>query len=86
MLNSLANHGFLPHSGKNISQSDTVDDLFNALHVNKTLAGFLFQAALSTNPAPNATTFDLDNLSRHNILEHDASLRLVLTSTALCSG
>ena len=79
MLNSLANHGFLPHSGKNITQSDTVDALSNALHVNRGLAAFLFQSAVSTNPTPNATTFDLDNLSRHNILEHDASLRLVLT-------
>ncbi|KAF4624909.1 heme-thiolate peroxidase [Cudoniella acicularis] len=74
MLNTLANHGFLPHSGKNISEIDTINALSTALNINQTLGEFLFQAALTTNPEPNATTFSLDNLDRHDILEHDASL------------
>jgi len=74
MLNSLANHGFLPHSGKGITERDTKDALYDALHINKTLGGFLFDFAITTNPEENATTFDLDHLGRHNILEHDASL------------
>jgi Peroxidase, family 2 len=77
MLNTLANHGFLPHSGKNISDDDTVNALYTALNINQTLGLLLFQAAITTNPTPNATTFSLDDLSRHNILEHDASLRFV---------
>lgn len=75
MLNSLANHGFLPHSGKNITEEDTVNALYTALNVNQSLGEFLFRHAITTNPTPNATNFSLDDLSRHNILEHDASLR-----------
>ncbi|EXJ75405.1 uncharacterized protein A1O5_02101 [Cladophialophora psammophila CBS 110553] len=74
MLNTLANHGFLPHSGKNITENDTVNALNAALNVDRKLGVFLFQHAITTNPAPNATDFSLDDLSRHNILEHDASL------------
>jgi hypothetical protein len=80
MLNTLANHGFLPHNGQNITKDDTLNALYDALNINKTLGEFLFNFALTTNPKPNATTFDLDNLSRHNILEHDASLRYVLAT------
>ncbi|EYE98335.1 Cloroperoxidase [Aspergillus ruber CBS 135680] len=48
MLNTLANHSFLPHGGKDISE-----------------------APLITNPHTNATKFCLNDLNRHNILEHD---------------
>ncbi|KAI1089183.1 Cloroperoxidase [Rostrohypoxylon terebratum] len=74
MLNTLANHGFLPHSGKGITVNKTIDALYTALNIDKSLGQLLFNFAVSTNPTPNATFFDLDNLSRHNILEHDASL------------
>lgn len=77
MLNTLANHGYLPHSGKNISENDTIQALGSALNIDKDLAQFLFQEALTTSPISNSTTFSLNDLSRHNILEHDASLRLV---------
>ncbi|SPQ24500.1 692923f1-c2ab-4731-831b-ffa9d9263d66 [Thermothielavioides terrestris] len=74
MLNTLANHGFLPHNGRNITKEITVNALNSALNVNKMLGELLFNFAVTTNPQPNATFFDLDHLSRHNILEHDASL------------
>lgn len=77
MLNTLANHGFLPHNGKDITEDQTVNALWTALNVNQSLGQFLFSAAITTNPTPNATTFSLDDLDRHNILEHDASLRWV---------
>jgi hypothetical protein len=75
MLNSLANHGFLPHSGKGIKLSDTVHALDVALNIGEDIAKDLFGFAATTNPEPNATEFSLENLGRHNILEHDASLR-----------
>lgn len=81
MLNSLANHGFLPHNGKNITLDDLVKGLSDGVNMDPGLAAFLFDFALTTNPEPNATVFSLDNLSRHNILEHDASLRSVYTIT-----
>lgn len=74
MLNTLANHAILPHNGQNITKDITVNALFNALNIDKALGEFLFNFAVTTNPQPNATTFNLDHLSRHNILEHDASL------------
>jgi hypothetical protein len=74
MLNSLANHGFLPHSGKSITANRTVCALSAALNISQSLGQFLFDFAVSTNPVANSTTFDLDHLGRHNVLEHDASL------------
>ncbi|KAI0136713.1 Chloroperoxidase [Xylariales sp. AK1849] len=74
MLNSLANHGFLPHSGKDITENQTIDALSTALNVDSSLGHFLHAKAVSTNPQSNATTFSLSDLSNHNILEHDASL------------
>ncbi|KAL5047033.1 hypothetical protein BDW71DRAFT_214194 [Aspergillus fruticulosus] len=74
MLNTLANHGYLPHDGKNISLQRTIDALGTALNIDKELAQFLYEEAMTTNPDANATTFSLSDLNRHNILEHDASL------------
>ncbi|KAK3372173.1 Chloroperoxidase [Podospora didyma] len=74
MLNTLANHGFLPHDGKHISKKETENALFDALNINKTLGSFLFDFALRTSPKKNATHFSLNDLGNHNILEHDASL------------
>lgn len=74
MLNTLANHGALPHHGKDISRNATVNALFEALHFERDLGSFLFDFALRTNPKPNATTFSLNDLANHNVLEHDASL------------
>jgi hypothetical protein len=75
MLNSLANHGHLPHHGFNISKDDIVDTLSRVLNMEDKLAIYLYESALMTNPDTNATTFSLNDLNRHNILEHDASLR-----------
>ncbi|KAF2643328.1 Cloroperoxidase [Massarina eburnea CBS 473.64] len=72
-LNALANHGILPRDGKNI----TVPILVNALDklkVSEELATLLSLVALKTSNDPASGTFDLDNLNKHNIIEHDGSL------------
>ncbi|KAI1336611.1 Peroxidase, family 2-domain-containing protein [Xylariaceae sp. FL0016] len=74
MLNTLANHGFLPHDGKNLKETEVVDALATALNFDAELSKLLFSFAVTTNPTPNATTFSLNDLGRHDILEHDASL------------
>ncbi|KAI0886753.1 Cloroperoxidase [Annulohypoxylon maeteangense] len=74
MLNTLANHGFLPHDGRNITQETTINALSSALNFNTSLATVMFQMATIANPEPNATFFTLDQLNVHNVLEHDASL------------
>ncbi|KAK4195482.1 Chloroperoxidase [Triangularia verruculosa] len=73
-LNTFANHGFLPRTGKYITQQNLADGLFNAVNFDANISAFLFDFAISTNPEPNSTWFSLDHLTRHNVLEHDASL------------
>ena len=83
MLNTLANHGILPHDGKDITREIASNALFDGLHINKTLGGFLFDFGVTTNPKPNATSFSLNDLGNHNVLEHDASLRFVIRFSSL---
>ncbi|PVH69891.1 Cloroperoxidase [Cadophora sp. DSE1049] len=74
MMNTLANHGFLPHDGRNITKENAVHALSTALNFNTSLATLMWEQAVIANPEPNATYFTLDNLNRHNVLEHDASM------------
>jgi len=77
MLNAMANHGILPHDGKNIAfktLNTTVRQTFNfapsfCFFVPKFSADFL-------NKSYWKDTFDLAELSLHanNAIEHDASL------------
>jgi hypothetical protein len=75
MLNALANHGILPHDGKNIPFKELnikVRQTFNfapsfCFFVPKFAADFL-------NRSYWKDTFDLADLSLHNAIEHDASL------------
>jgi hypothetical protein len=77
MLNSLANHGFLDHSGKKITRTQIQNTFSTVLNIGDDLIDFLWKAALTTVPTPNATSFSLENLNTHDILEHDGSLRFV---------
>jgi hypothetical protein len=77
MLNTLANHGFLPHEGRNFTLPVVRHALGTGLNISNDITDLLFNFALRTNLAPNATTWGLDTLGNHNILEHDASLRSV---------
>lgn len=74
MLNTLANHGFLPRDGRNLTRSNVIAGLHNGLNFNTTLGGIMWQQAIIANPTPNATFFTLEQLNVHNVLEHDASL------------
>ncbi|EXX79003.1 hypothetical protein RirG_009780 [Rhizophagus irregularis DAOM 197198w] len=64
-LNCLANHGFLPRSGKDFSMSELIEAL------NK---GFNTSRAFASVQTLGAFTMSLSDLQRHGILEHDASL------------
>jgi len=74
MVNTLANHGFLPRDGLNIS----MDDLIVAFNASVNLASAATQLvgakALLTSTTGNASTFNLDDLDIHEIIEHDGSL------------
>ncbi|PSR80274.1 Chloroperoxidase [Coniella lustricola] len=77
-LNTLANHGLLPHSGRNITQADLSYAMSVGVSQDETISIPLFEVAVTTNPAGQAnTSFNLDTLGTHNIVEHDASLSRV---------
>ncbi|KAF1919427.1 Chloroperoxidase [Ampelomyces quisqualis] len=75
MLNALANHSILPHDGKNITfrrLNTTVRQSFNfapsfCFFVPAFAANFLGRSYWTG-------SFDLADLSKHNAIEHDASL------------
>lgn len=55
MLNSLANHEFLPHNGRNITVAMAVKALGDSLNIDPAFATTISTGALRTNPTPNAT-------------------------------
>jgi hypothetical protein len=74
MLNTLANHGFLPHDGRNITQVNAINGLKSGLNFDGELGALMWKQAIIANPEPNATSFTLEHLNVHNVLEHDGSL------------
>ena len=59
MMNTLANHYFIPHNGKNLTRDVATKGLQDALHFDPDLTEIMFEQALPANPLPNATWFDL---------------------------
>lgn len=70
----MANHGFIPRSGRDISTDDVIWGLRAGINVAADIAIMASANAIALNPNEGATTFDLDMLSRHNVIEHDNSL------------
>ncbi|KAG7387871.1 hypothetical protein PHYBOEH_008111 [Phytophthora boehmeriae] len=65
-VNTLANHGYLPRNGRNITKSmmkAAIMDIFNMANDSAT-----------TQVSPLPEVFALDFLSTHDFIEHDASL------------
>lgn len=62
-LNTFANHGFLPRSGKYITEEDLVSGLADSVNFGEDLTRPLFDFAITTNPEPNSTWFSLDHLA-----------------------
>lgn len=75
-LNSLANHGFLPHNGRGITIPMLITALNDGMNVGADFATVIGGAGLLSVPGNLlATSFGLDNLDEHNFpIEHDASL------------
>ncbi|KAJ4358400.1 uncharacterized protein N0V89_002982 [Didymosphaeria variabile] len=72
-LNALANHGFLPRDGRNISQAALLNATA-AVNLSAEVTIGLFLAALKTSSDPVSGAFTLQDLKKHNIIEHDGSL------------
>jgi hypothetical protein len=73
-LNTLANHGYLPSNGREISRDILAQAMLDGYNIARSDAIILFSQAVRTNPKPFARTFDLDTLGREGVLEHDFSL------------
>lgn len=75
-LNSLANHGILPHSGKGMTLPILIKGLKDGMNVGADFATAIGGAGLLSVPGNLlATSFDLNDLDEHNFpIEHDASL------------
>lgn len=73
-LNSLANHNYLPHDGKDISAVTAFRALRAGYNLSWPLAFFLaFGTALLIGHGP-LRRFSLADLAVHNVVEHDGSL------------
>lgn len=72
-LNALANHGILPRSGKNITLPDIITGL-GALNISAEVATGFGVPAFRTSSNPAGNTFDLSDLNKHGLIEHDGSL------------
>lgn len=59
MMNTLANHGFLPRDGRNLTKPTVVEGLNAGLNFDPALGEVMFNMAIGANPEPNATFFTL---------------------------
>ncbi|KAK7054399.1 hypothetical protein VNI00_003593 [Paramarasmius palmivorus] len=71
-LNTLANHGFLPRDGRNISIPMIMQSIYNGYNVEPDTLTNAAKTALLTSSEP--TTFTLDDIKKHGVIENDASL------------
>ncbi|KAL0576152.1 hypothetical protein V5O48_005820 [Marasmius crinis-equi] len=71
-LNTLANHGFLPRDGRNITVPDILDAGFNGYHMEPNLLLVAAKVGFLTSRDPN--TLSLADIAQHGNIEHDASL------------
>ncbi|KAJ6462737.1 Cloroperoxidase [Mycena vitilis] len=74
-LNTLANHGYLPHDGRNFTVTQLMDAALEAFNVN--WDPILVAAKFGLLTRADGNSFDkmsLDALALHNMVEHDASI------------
>lgn len=75
MLNAMANHGILPHSGRDITFRDLKTTIHQTFNFAPTFCFFVPNfAANFLERSYWRDSFDLAELSKHNAIEHDASL------------
>ncbi|KAK1566001.1 Chloroperoxidase [Colletotrichum navitas] len=77
LLNSLANHGYLPRNGMDISVDALIDGMHAGLNLREDAKLFFRlqgNKAVSASSTGNKETFHLNDLNKHDLIEHDASL------------
>lgn len=73
-MNSIANHGFINHNGRNLTVADVVPVMVDVFHLSEELATIVTNLAMLTADDPASGQFSLGMLNKHNIFEHDASM------------
>ncbi|KAF2823479.1 Cloroperoxidase [Ophiobolus disseminans] len=73
-LNALANHGFIPRNGRDLTVPILVKGMGEGLNVTAETATALSLTGMTTSKDPTSAKFDLDDLNTHNKVEHDGSL------------
>ncbi|KAJ7893575.1 Cloroperoxidase [Mycena leptocephala] len=71
-LNTLANHGYLPRDGRNISIPMMLTAAKDAFNIGP--SAILHSAKFGLLSGDDPITLNLDALKLHNLIEHDASL------------
>jgi hypothetical protein len=76
VMNTLANHGFVPRDGRNITRQPFVEACGDALNISPEFADNIFTTGLPSNPTPNATVST--NSAHHSLKDTDMLCTLVL--------
>ncbi|KAF7359892.1 HEME-HALOPEROXIDASE domain-containing protein [Mycena venus] len=73
-LNTLANHGYLPRNGKQFTVKTLLDAALAGFNVDPAPITVAAKFGIMTTDSPTWDRIDLDALSAHNMIEHDASI------------
>lgn len=74
MINALANHHILPHSGHGITKEMAINALTSSINLSSAIATVFASVAVTANPDKSAHFFNLDQVNKHGLIEHDVSL------------
>ncbi|KAK4214955.1 chloroperoxidase-like protein [Rhypophila decipiens] len=74
MLNTLANHNYIPRSGRNISIDQIVNGIDEALNLEPAGIRPVAELASTTSTTGIPGTMNLNDLAKHGVIEHDGSL------------
>ena len=81
VLNSLANHGFLPRDGKNLSPNALNFAFTMALNIDNAVTVSLAAPTFNISTTGVPGTVNLEDMKAHNVIEHDGSLSRADTVT-----
>ncbi|KAK4189130.1 putative aromatic peroxygenase [Podospora australis] len=74
MVNALANHGYLPRDGKDVSLAKLIKGFKEAINLAPDATLLVGIRALQLSSTGSLFTFHLDDLNKHGAIEHDGSL------------
>lgn len=66
MVNTLANHGYLPRDGLAITLQDLLTGFTDGINLDPSATLLVGTKALETSTTGDNSSFNLDDLSRHN--------------------